>query len=220
MNMRPDRDEAEYLELASRYTSSIALPAPGGEAVLIAPRWLLTAAHRARPLQQAKANAIEVAGRSNAIVAIHVHPQWRGGGDNDIALLRLREPVRGIAPTAVHRGADEAGRTVVVVAHGTDRRARAAINTIERLSPTAFGLRIKPLAEASDLQGALTAAQTGAGAYLDTPQGIFVAGIHQAAEGAQWNLFTRASAFVGWIESVLLTAARDDAEAFLGEGSR
>ena len=51
--IRPDRDDAEYLELATRYPASIALPA-GGEGVLIAPRWVLTAAHRAKALQEMK----------------------------------------------------------------------------------------------------------------------------------------------------------------------
>ena len=42
--IRPDRDDAEYLELALRYVSSLALGPSGGEGVLIAPRWVLTAA--------------------------------------------------------------------------------------------------------------------------------------------------------------------------------
>src|ERR1043165_6577920 len=38
--VRADRDDTEYVELATRYPSSIAL-APGIEGVLIAPRWVL-----------------------------------------------------------------------------------------------------------------------------------------------------------------------------------
>ena len=53
--IRPDRDDAEYLELATRYTSSVLLEAPDGEGVLIAPRWVLTAAHMAKALQEMKA---------------------------------------------------------------------------------------------------------------------------------------------------------------------
>ena len=48
--IRPDRDDSEYLELATRYSSSVLLNAPDGEGVLIAPRYVLTAAHMARAL--------------------------------------------------------------------------------------------------------------------------------------------------------------------------
>ena len=41
LHTRPDREDAEYRELASKYSSSIALAETASEAVLIAPRWLL-----------------------------------------------------------------------------------------------------------------------------------------------------------------------------------
>jgi hypothetical protein len=43
LSTRPDRADAVYRELASKYPSSIASSASGSEAVLISPRWLLTA---------------------------------------------------------------------------------------------------------------------------------------------------------------------------------
>lgn len=209
---RPDRDDAEYLELASRYTSSLPLPAPGGEGVLIAPRWVLTTAQRAKALQGGRNAAIVSGGRSHEIQSVHLH--------DEMGLLRLRQPVRGIKPTFLYRGAELAGKTLVIVGHGgADRKARAAINTVDRLSASSFGLRVKPLDEASDLQGALTAAETGAPAYLETPEGIFVAGIHSTSEGADWTLFSRASAYADWVEAVMIAAEREEQEALLGTGT-
>ena len=51
LGTRADREDAGYPELASRYASTTALGANAGEAVLVAPRWLLTSAARAKALK-------------------------------------------------------------------------------------------------------------------------------------------------------------------------
>src|ERR1051326_2394187 len=93
--IRPDRDDAEYLELATRYPSSVLLNAPDGEGVLIAPRWILTAAHMAKALQEQKpVPRIPIGGREYEIQSFHLHPDWKQGSPlSDIALLRLRRAV-------------------------------------------------------------------------------------------------------------------------------
>ena len=201
MLTRADRDDAEYLELASRYTSSIVLPARAGEGVLIAPRWVLTTARHARTLQQQKNAAVD---------GTYVHPR------DEIALVRLKQPPRGVPPTPLYRGTEEAGKTVVLVGHGGDGRARGAINTVDRVTATGVGLRIKALDEASDLHGALTPAEAGAAAYLQVGDGLFVLGIYQGRDEAGWNLFARVSAYVDWVEATLVAAERDDLEGLLG----
>jgi hypothetical protein len=219
--IRPDRDDAEYLELATRYASSVALNAPGGEGVLIAPRWVLTSAHRARALQERKSpSSLAFAGRPHAVESVFTHPEWKpGGGANDIALVFLKEPVEGVQPTPPYRESDEAGKGVVIVGSGatgklggppsaqrTDGRKRAAINTVDRVTPATLGLRVKPAEEASDLQGALVPAETGAPAYLQTRQGLFVAGIAQQAQGG-WETYARVSAFAEWIDATIWKVA-------------
>jgi hypothetical protein len=205
LTTRPDRDDAEYLELASRYPSAIRLAGSAGEGVLVNPRWVLTAAHRARPLADA---------RRPEVAAIFIHPEWKGGADNDVALVLLKEEMRGVEPTPVYRADDEAGRTAIVTGHGGGRK-RAAINTVERVTPLALAMRIKPLDDASDLQGALTPAETGAPLFFEVDGRILVGGIAQAtAEG--WETYSRASAFAGWIEATMLGVARREAEELLG----
>jgi hypothetical protein len=155
--IRPDREDAEYLELASRYASAAALNAPDGEGVLVASRWVLTAAHRAKALQQMKpAPKLQLAGRAYEIQSYFLHPEWKEGS-GDIALLLLREPVKGIEPTPIYRANDENGKGLVVVGHGgtgviggkpspaaaADRRARAAINTVDRVSERTLELLVR-----------------------------------------------------------------------------
>ena len=211
--MRPDRDEAEYLELASHYTASIVLPAPAGEGVLIAPGWVLTTARAAR---LPKPLSIIVAGRPYPVEAVFVHPEAQARQPADLALLRLRDAVRGVVPTPIYRDADEAGKALVFVAHGGGSRPRAAINTVERLSPQTLSLQVKPLEEASDLQGVLGPGEEGAAAYLEVGGKRYVAGLYHG-DVTVWNLFSRLSAFLPWIEATMVASERDAQAKLLAE---
>jgi len=213
--IRPDRDDAEYLELASRYTSSIALGASAGEGVLLNRRWILTAAHRARALRDPSAAKIVIGKASYDVAEVFLHPAWKGGAENDIALVRLKQEVAGIEPTPMYRGTDEAGKSVAIVGHGGGKK-RAAINTVDRVAPLTLGLSVKPLDDASDLQGEATPAETGGPAFVEVGQEIFVAGIlHGVAD--KWETHARVSAFAPWIESTMLEVARKEADALMGD---
>ncbi len=243
--IRADRDDSEYLELATRYPSSVRLDAPEGEGVLIAARWVLTAAHRGKALQDMKPMPkLAFGSRQHEIEAIFVHPDWKAGGHSDLALLYLKAPVRGIEPTRLYRESDEAGKGVVIVGTGYsgkigekplprdrwDRKKRAAINTVDRVAPRILGLRIKPPDEASDLQGAAAPGDSGGPAFMETAEGLFVAGIGYATDDANadgiignagdWELYVRVSAFVTWIEATMLQVAKQEVETLLGGHSQ
>jgi hypothetical protein len=226
--IRPDRDDAEYLELASRYGSSVALNATGGEGVLIAPRWVLTSAQAGKSLRDAKPPApIAFGSRRHEVQAVVVHPDWQAGSESDIALVYLKEPVPGIEPSRLYREADEAGKGVVIAASGptgrigdkaplkTDGKRRASINTVDAVTPTTFELRIKVADDASDLQGAATPAEIGWPAYIEKGGEILVAGIGSTTDGMR-ERYARVSAFVPWIEATMLEKAKQEAEALLG----
>lgn len=220
---RADREDAEYLEIASRYGSSLALAAPAGEGVLVAPRWVLTAAHRARALQ-APQSRIRIGDRPHEVAAVIAHPDAQPGNAADIALVLLREAVAGIEPTPIYRGGEEKGKAIVVAGHGptgrvgdkapprADGRKRASVNTIDALGERAFEARIKHGDEASDLQGALTPEETGAPAYIQFDDALFVAGIAVAADGTR-ERYARISAFADWIDQAMFRAAADEAAA-------
>ena len=219
--IRPDRDDAEYIELATRYPSTVALDAPdGGEGVLIAPRWVLTSASRAKALQEKKPSAKVRFGEDNPEVqSVFVHPAWEGGADNDIGLLLLRKAVR-IEPNALYREPDEKGKSVATAGHGSaDRKARASINTVDRVDAHTLGLRVKPLDDASDLQGAATPGDIGGPAFVEVPAGIFVAGILSTIAG-EWQDYARVSAFVPWIEAVMLDVATKEMNARMDPDAR
>ena len=230
--IRPDRDDAEYLELATRYPSAIALSASeGGEGVLIAPRWILTCARRAQALQDLKAlPRLRIGGVDHVIQQVFIHPEWKKASSNDIALVLLRKGVVGLAPTLLYRDNDESGKAVAIVGHGRsakmgaasagwDRKSRAAINTVDRVEPRTLELRLKPLDEASDLQGAATPTEVGAPAFTEVASGIFVAGIYSESSGER-ETYARVSAFVPWIEAVMLDVAKREMDSLLDPDRR
>lgn len=217
---RPDRDDAEYLELASRYSSSIPLPAPVGEGVLIAPRWVATVPAPARLLREIHPTPpVKIAGDEYEIEAIHI--------GEDVALLMLDRSVKGLAPTPVYRSADESGKVVAIVGQrstgriGTpgksDGRRRAGINTIDAVNDATLEVRVKSGDEASDLQGVLHNAEVGAAAYIAADDGrIYVAGVARTVDDKR-QLFTRLSARIEWIEAVMVEVAKKEAEKLLGD---
>jgi len=150
--IRADRDDAEYLELATRYTSSVLLEAPDGEGVLIAPRWVLTAAHRAKALQEMKAPPrLRFGARDHEIQSMVLHPDWTKGGHSDVALILLEEPVRNVEPTLLYRGADEGGKSLVIVGHGAIGTQVGAV--ARGLGMTVLGVRRGPVTEQESAAG-------------------------------------------------------------------
>lgn len=229
---RPDRDDPEYLELATRYASSLSLGA-GGEGVLIAPRWVLTSARAAAGLAPGR-SSVAFRGGIAAVQEVFFHP----GATSDVALVFLAAPVPGVEPTPIYRATDEAGKGLVVVGAGPtgrigsnalrfDGRRRGAINTVDAVEGDRLVVRIKAGDDASDLQGAMTPRETGAPAYVQAATGIFVAGILSGIEDTSRDgvigpgdreTYVRVSAYERWIDDTMLAAAVREANAPARDG--
>lgn len=214
---RPDREDAEYLELATKYASAARL-STGQNGVLVNARWVLTTARAARDVRAAlpRRPTVRVGEREVDVADAFPHPKWlREGGPHDVGLVLLKDAVRGVEPTVVAPSL-EPGRAIAIAAFGPDGRRRASINTVDALEALAFASRVKPLEEASDLQAALGPGDLGAPAYLASPEGIAVAGIAFAVEGAT-ERFIRAGAYLDWIESTMLEVNTREAAELLGQ---
>ena len=150
--IRHDRADADYQKLGERYRDAY-VGLRGATGTLIAPQWVLTAAHAVEVLvpghadynssaPPAKAN---IGGRDYQIDKVVLHPDWAPRPVyNDIVLLRLSEPVSGIAPTRVYRKKDEVGKVVTFIGRGypgngkegvkaKDMILRGAHNRVEKM---------------------------------------------------------------------------------------
>ncbi len=236
---RADRDDEEYVELATKYPAAVSLGASGGAGVLIGERWILTAARRASTLR-AKEKLV-VAGAAHEIQEVFLHPDWKAGAGPDIALVLLRSAALGADTAPPYRLPDEAGQTVRIVGMGgtgrigtaggkPDGKTRAAINTVDRVTAATLGLRLKGPDEASDLQGALGPGDIGAPAFLEVGDRIFVAGIASGTEDTNrdgiagsvgdWETYTRVSAFAAWIDRTAADAMAAEAAEAVGDTER
>ena len=135
--IRGDVDDAAYRIAPSALPALVDLPGEG-HGVLVAPQWVVTAAHAvAGPHGPAR---VVIDGRTVAVDRIVFHPGYAGlppalveqalaTGDatlvlvflashDDLALLRLTQPVPGVAPLALDRSGDEVGREVTIVGKG------------------------------------------------------------------------------------------------------
>lgn len=217
--IRHDRPDSLYRALGARFPAVVKV-GQAGDGTLIAPRWVLTAAHVARGIDLERARAI-VGGRDLPIRRAIPHPRWVTMGPHDIGLLELGEPVEDIEPMAPYAGTGEVGQSVVIVGHGDTRTglggpwrgdglARGATSRVESLDGARLVLRFRAPPDAEDLAGAPGRGDSGGPALIEVDGQWYVAGVSSAGfDGAHGpgtygavDHFTRVSDYVSWIREV------------------
>lgn len=135
--IRADIDDARYRIPADAIPALADLPGEG-HGVLIAPKWVVTAAHAVS--WQMSVNEVTIGGKPRKVAKIIKYPGYKklpdhlikealASGDfskawaflassNDIALLELASPVTDVTPVSLYRGNKEVGMTVELVGKG------------------------------------------------------------------------------------------------------
>lgn len=218
---RADVADAEYVALGSRFPGVVPIGRLG-DAALIAPRWLLTAAHVARGVQRSGLATVRVGGREIALSAVHVHPDWRELGDHDIALLQLAEPAGDVPVLPVSRGARDAGRIATLVGHGAhgtgddrsrreDGLRRGATSLVDSASAAWLFFSFDAPPAGTPLEGAPGPGDSGGPALLEEDGRYVVAGVSSAgfdgtlgpATYGAVDVYTRVATHLPWIDSVM-----------------
>jgi chymotrypsin len=135
--IRDDLDDSQYRVPASEFPALVDMPGEG-HGVLIAPQWVVTAAHAVT--WQTEIKEVQINGVARNVERLVVHPayvkppqplidQVMATGDatllrvllassDDIALLKLKLPVTDVAPVVLYEGDDELGQIAKIVGKG------------------------------------------------------------------------------------------------------
>ncbi|NQZ22965.1 MAG: trypsin-like serine protease [Colwellia sp.] len=221
--MRHDVDPAEYLLDLQDYQSTIVIP--GCTATLIAPRWILTAAHCVYPNNAEGIKAgdkITLLEQVITISAVHSHPNHTQAGTlkHDIALIELVEPSFSIIPTPLYEKNNELGQQMKLAGYGVladgvqgiyDRcfpcDLHGADNKVEEVNDYQLRFRFDSPDEGNSLplEGVGAGGDSGGPVFIETENGRFVAGVSSfgSRKYNEFDNYTRVSKELNWLAKVM-----------------
>lgn len=135
--IRHDVDDARYRVAATEFPALVDLPSEG-HGILIAPQWVVTAAHAVT--WQTEVRQVVLNGKARAVAKVIVHSGYRKlpqalidqavktddatqivdflSSQDDIALIKLADRVSDVTPAKLFSGNDELGKTVELLGKG------------------------------------------------------------------------------------------------------
>lgn len=200
---RHDVSDAELINLAKQYPQIVHFN--NGEGTLIAPQWILTAAHVGELYKKEtdqKKLMVTCNGQNYQIERVVNHPHYVGEDgkaiENDVALVKLSKAVKNVEPARLFSGRNEKGKTITIVGSGYtgtgitgpqkekwDHKTRAATNKVDDVEGNFifFKFDAPGSKEATEFEGISGPGDSGGPAFVKLRNETFIIGIssHQKA---------------------------------------
>lgn len=134
---RHDVDDSKYRVAATEFPALVELPGEG-HGVLIAPQWVITAAHTIS--WQSHIKQVVIHGRAREVERVVIHSGYKTppheliqqamasgeamlvtvflASSDDLALIKLRQAVTDVVPVALYKNSDEPGQVIKIVGRG------------------------------------------------------------------------------------------------------
>ncbi|GCE21679.1 S1 family peptidase [Dictyobacter kobayashii] len=233
MIIRHDRLDRESLVDVGQWPGITSFFRGHGVASLIAPRWLLTAAHVANIIPTDRALSVELGGKRYPLGRVIVHPDFRrewvaetetAADAVDLALVELATPVEDIEPFQLYGRTDELGQEVIMLgsgesgngkrgALGSDRHLRRVTNQVDVVDDywLKLGFEAPPLG--TTLEGVCGRGDSGGPAFIQRDGQLYLAGVSswQFLGGRQLGTYgciehySRVSLFLDWIHTMRIS---------------
>jgi len=223
--IRDDVPDSAYRAAPTEYPQ-LARVMGTSEGNLVAPQWVLTAAHVVEGVDPFSHWRVDIGGRTIEVEKIVLHPKRTPGevnSDTDLALLKLVEPVAGISPIPLYRWDDEGLKTFTTYGRGGTRTGkpggemtrddvlRKAANRFDAAFEHSLVSTFSPPGEALDLEGAGGPRDSGGPALIEREGVRYLAGIgsfgsppgEEAGVYGTVEGYARISGNREWIESTI-----------------
>lgn len=135
--IRDDVDDSNYRVPASEFPALVDMPGEG-HGVLIAPQWVITAAHAIT--WQSEMKQVTINGVPRSVERLVIHPGYKKppqelldkalatwdwtlfrvllSSSDDVALIKLARPVTDVSPVAINKSDDEFAQIIKVIGKG------------------------------------------------------------------------------------------------------
>ena len=244
--IRDDVDDSNYRVPASEFPALVDMPGEG-HGVLIAPQWVVTAAHAIT--WQTEIKQVTINGEPRDVERLAIHPGYKKppqelldqalatwdwtlfrvllSSSDDIALIKLAQPVAGVPPVEINKSDDEFGQIIKIMGKGATGNGvtgyefssphrtelRRAYNKVTSAHGRWLCYMFDKPSDALPLEGGSGSGDSGGPILIQAEKGWLLAGltswsdpqstIRTPGRYGQITCNVRLSHYKDWIESVI-----------------